>query len=153
MSSFLLLVASLSPFVLSLAPWERSDQQKTQYESLSHVQRSELERLIESRTMLAGLRDAEPSSILRSSLRMSSYGCESVTQGRICDQNHGTPSDPQQVVCGASLVGELCQLCPYHIVCDGGGDVYLPNRVVGRCCNKPGCTKRFIANEACPAKL
>lgn len=59
---------------------------------------------------------------------MSSYGCESVTQGRICDQNHGTPSDPQQVVCGASLVGELCQLCPYHIVCDGGGDVYLPNR-------------------------
>ncbi|KAH7709345.1 hypothetical protein AAVH_23390 [Aphelenchoides avenae] len=34
--------------------------------------------------------------------------------------NHGTPTDPKRVLCDASLLGQLCQVCPDHIVCLGG---------------------------------
>lgn len=40
--------------------------------------------------------------------------------------NHGTSSDPKRLLCGASLMGKLCQICPDHIVCDGGAHDNIP---------------------------
>lgn len=42
--------------------------------------------------------------------------------------NHGTPSDPKRVLCGPSLIGKLCQICPDHIICDGGAWDNIPTR-------------------------
>ncbi|KAH7704039.1 hypothetical protein AAVH_28777 [Aphelenchoides avenae] len=69
-----------------------------------------------------------------------------------CDPNHGTSWDPKRIICDASLKGKMCQICPDHIVCLGGADSNVPVRVRSTCCNKPGCTDRFIASEGCPAK-
>lgn len=58
-----------------------------------------------------------------------------------CDPNHGTAADPKQILCDASLKGKMCQICPYHIVCDGGADSNMPTK------GKQGSVQKSTPND------